>query len=506
MSDDPSTNAVPPNLNLRAKTTRGMAWVAFQTIAGKGMSIIAQIVLAGLLIPDDFGLIGLAYTVTAFANLLVEPGLRIILVQRQREYDVLASPAFWMSMGLALIGSVILIVVAPLAARFYQEPRLTNLLFILALRPLLANPGLVCSAKISIDMRFRALSVINITTTLFSLVLTVILAALGFGAYSFAIPIPTAAALKTIIYWRMAPCRVHRRPQFPLIRKMYKDTATLLGTRFLQTVIRQGDYIVLGYFYDAKVVGIYYFAFTLSKQVTQLFQTNLTRVLFPALSSIQHDAKRQARAFLNVTSLLSVAAIPFAFLQTGLADPLIHLIFPEKWWPAILPLQILSVGMGIRVVSALTTPMMQAQGRYRTLLLINVVTAPLFLIAVIIVSQFGEAASVALVVTFFGIITGTVRIYIAGWPNITWKEIAQLQGVPVIVASVLLATGMFLASLVGPETCDWFENTTLLHLTRAIIVVAVFVPAYTLAIRRWRPREYNEILGLMRSLIRRRKY
>ena len=72
------------------------------------------------------------------------------------------------------------------------------------------------------------------------------------------------------------------------------------------------------------------------------------------------------------------------------------------------------------------------------------------------------------------------------------------------VASVLVAAGMFLASLVGPETLDWFKNAKLLYLTRAFIVIAVFVPAYTLSIRRWRPREYNEILGLMRSLIRRR--
>jgi PST family polysaccharide transporter len=436
--------------------------------------------------------------------LLTEPGLRIILVQRQREYDVLASPALWMSMGLALIGSAIVVAIAPLVAHFYQEPRLLNLLFILALRPLLENPGLVCSAKLSIDMRFRALSVIDITATLFSLGLTVILAALGFGAYSFAIPVPATAALRTIIYWWMAPCRVNRRPQFPLIRTLYKDTATLLGTRFFQNVIRQGDYIVLGFFYDAQVVGIYYFAFTLSLQVIQLFQTNLTRVLFPALSSIQHDAKRQARAFLKVTSLLAIAAIPFAFLQTGLADPLIHLIFAEKWWPAVLPLQILSIGMGIRVVGALASPMMQAQGRYRTQLLIILVTAPLFLLAVIIVAQFGEAAAVAVVVMFYSIIGGTVNIYIAGWPNTTWKDIAQIEGIPMIVASVLLAASMFLASLVGPETFDWFENATLLYLTRAIIVLTVFVPTYTLTIRRWRSREYNEILGLARSLMRRR--
>ena len=91
-----------------------------------------------------------------------------------------------------------------------------------------------------------------------------------------------------------------------------------------------------------------------------------------------------------------------------MADPLIHLIFAEKWWPTVLPLQILSVGLGIRVVGSLAGPMILAQGRYRTQLLISLVTAPLFLLSVIIVAQFGGgAAAVALVVTFFAITGGT---------------------------------------------------------------------------------------------------
>src|SRR3954471_8042125 len=102
--------------SLRQRTVGGILWVAFQSLASRGILIIQQLVLAWLLAKSDFGLIGLAYTVTSFVTVLSNPGIDAVLVQRQRRFDLWATPAFWMGMSAGLIGMVVMILAAPVAA------------------------------------------------------------------------------------------------------------------------------------------------------------------------------------------------------------------------------------------------------------------------------------------------------------------------------------------------------------------------------------------------------
>ncbi len=487
----------PEPKGLRTKAIHGMCWTIIETLANKCTAIICQFVLAWLLIPDDFGLIGLSYTVIAFINLMTEPGIQTILIQRQTEFNNIVSSAFWISLSLGFIGAFFIAIVSPFAAFFYHEPRLIGLLLILTLKPILSNISLVNITCLNIDMRFKTIAVVNTVTNLISIALTIMLAALHFGPYSIAIPQVILALIQTLTFCILCPIRIHS-PQFNIIKTFYRDTVTLFSTRFFWTLINQGDYIVLGYFYDSQIVGVYYFAFNLSLQVLQLFQNNLSRVLFPMLSILQNDTQRQINAFLKVTSILAIVSIPFGFLQTALADSIIHLIFQTKWWASILPLQILSIGMGIRVTSAIASPMMQAQRRYRTQLLLSIISAAMFLIMVISASYFGQLISVSLAVALHGaVILGPVEIYVAGYPYVKLRKLMTTLCVPVIAALMALGISkLMFYCVVGFYLFPSNIHQRYLYLIQTLITAATFAVTYLLIIYYVKHDEYKEILHI----------
>ncbi|HVF10908.1 MAG TPA: oligosaccharide flippase family protein, partial [Abditibacteriaceae bacterium] len=110
---------------LGRKTARGFAWLVAQTLGTRMASAVEQIILAWLLLPQDFGLVALAYTVTQFIDIVQQAGLRDVLIQRQAHFNYWANPAFWMSAVMGLAASLLMAAAAPLAASLYKAPQLT---------------------------------------------------------------------------------------------------------------------------------------------------------------------------------------------------------------------------------------------------------------------------------------------------------------------------------------------------------------------------------------------
>ena len=112
-----------------------MAWLGAQTLLIKSVNMLGNLVLAWLLAPDIFGVVGMAYTVTTFVDLIQQAGVNQVLIHRHTSYRTWLNPAFWMSMATGLLASVVVLVGAPLAATVYGEPKLIGLLSVLALAP-----------------------------------------------------------------------------------------------------------------------------------------------------------------------------------------------------------------------------------------------------------------------------------------------------------------------------------------------------------------------------------
>lgn len=491
----PQAVAAAPGLSVGQTTARGLAWLLAQTVGMKFVTAAGQVVLAWLLLPQDFGLIGLTYTVIAFAGLAQQLGLQDILVQRQAHFRRWANATVWLSLAGGCVAGALSAVAAPVAARVYDEPRLQGLILVLAATAPLVSLSNVPLARLRSEMQFGRFAAVSFATSFGTLALSVLFAALGFGAYSFVLPAPVVAVARAAYLWRVAPPPFRWRPQWRRWRHLLGDGSAMFVCNVAYVVISQGDYVALGLVHSTAVVGVYYFAFNLSLQTMSLLTVNLWGVLLPALMKLGDDRPRQLAAFERAVAMLAVVSVPVSFLQAALADPLVRLLFAPKWYPAIPVLQILSIGMAFQAVGMPGASLLQAIGRFRTMMWYSVTAAFAFCIAVAIGVR-GGAIMLAAAVTVFYALTGCCRLGVAvtaaggGWA-VVWRTFFW----PVIVAVGATAAAVWFARQV-PQAWAWHQAV------RALVVTAVIAGFYLPLIRLVRPATCRELVSYGRGILK----
>jgi O-antigen/teichoic acid export membrane protein len=316
-----------------------------QSLSGRIGSFASQLILAKLLMPEAFGAIGLAFTVATLANAFVSFGIDDILLQRLRAIYLWVAPAFWASLAGGLIGMTVMMAAAPFAARMYGNTGLIGLIAILAINLPIGALATVPTVKLRGAMNFKFLGVYASIETASLQVATVVLALLGFGAYSFILPLPVASVIKLAVFWRKAPTRIRFRFRRVQFLHIISSSFLVQGSRVLVELVNQGDYIVLGLLTSDATVGVYYFAFRLAAQPLWVLAGNFNSVLFPALVQLRSDPARQERAALGVARILAYTVTPVCFLQAAVAEPVLHLMFGAKWNAAVPLVQLLSLGL-----------------------------------------------------------------------------------------------------------------------------------------------------------------
>ena len=191
---------------------RGMLWLLAQMACGRAALFLSQIILARLLSPEDFGSVGLTYTITAIIASFTASGIGDVLLQRSRTFHLWAWPAFWIDVILASIGVALVLFLAPLGARLYGAPEIRGLASVLAVAMPLAALSTVPLTAIRLSLNFRLLAMIGTAEILAAQSLSILLAWYGMGSYSFVVPVPIVAAFKTVWLWTtVRPCM--HRPQ-----------------------------------------------------------------------------------------------------------------------------------------------------------------------------------------------------------------------------------------------------------------------------------------------------
>jgi PST family polysaccharide transporter len=462
-----------------------------QTFVTKSAGTIAQIAVAWYLSPHDFSLVWLAWSVASFPALLRDAGMQTILVQRQKHLRRWIGPIFWLSFTLGVVSTLLMAGLAPVAARIYDQPALTGLIYVVAAGALLSALGSVPTALIQIELRFRFQATSTLLIALATLVMNVLMARGGYGAYSYIFPQTFFIGVRTAWYWMVASHHISWRMYIRRWRFIYSDSAAILAAGFVGLVIYQGDKLIIGLFHKHDdVVGIWGFAFNLSWQMLAILTYNFSGVLFPALAKLRHDPPRQLQAYLRSARVLAMVGIPACFLQAAVAYPAFHLVFKPKWYPAIAPMQVLCLAMAIRTVGMTWNNLMSAQGRNRLEAKLNGIFCLFFMAAVAVAARFGATMAVAITEAIFFIVTDPLAMYItlrsSGLRSV--GELVRVFSVPIAVSAVSVGLG-WLAAYAIPD----FRGANLL---RIVVIVAVCGVVYIPLIRRAAPGDWKELMAL----------
>jgi O-antigen/teichoic acid export membrane protein len=442
----------PARRGLARTLLTGTGWLLAQFVTTRAISFVSQIVLARILAPTDFATLALAITVTAILETLVNFGIDDVLLQRQRAMRFWTTSAFLMSLGLGLFAMLLAISISPLAVQVYDAPMLSTILPIMAAGMPFSATAAVPAAKLRAELNFRFLATYHTIELAIGQAAVIVLALSSWGVLSFVLPTPILAASRSIIFWMQA------RPRFgPLRRKQIRIIAkagsNVFGTKILTAMVSQGAYFVLGLFASKSEVGAYFFAFRLAIQPVHMLAGSFSNVLFPALTQLRHDVARQRAAALSACQVLAFAVMPYCFMQAAVARPIFNLLFGSKWDAAILPMQILSVGLAFDAMSWISGALLSARGEFRRLFIYACLFTPAFFLVVTIGACVATSTGVAIAASLFYIVVAPSFSYVVfrsmGSP---FRDVVGIYAVPTVFAIVSIGAAAALTSRIplGP--------------------------------------------------------
>ena len=470
--------------------------LAFQTVLVRLVRFGGQLVLAWLLIPEDFGLFALAASLHQFISVLKNAGLRDILIQRESKFHVWANPAFWMSLALGAAGGAIMLIAAPIMGWFFEMPELPLLVQILAVTTLLQSLGQVPTAMLYAQLRFNLAATIEAINSMGLMVLTALFAWMGLGPLSFVLPFLILAILRDVYLWSLLRPGIRLNPQFRRWRYMMGDSARLIGADIAKTAVIQLPTMILGRLYPGSaVVGHYFYGYQLSIQSAWLFARNLDTVLMPSLSKLRLDADRHQKAFLRAVRTISTIGIPLSFLQAAAADPAVRLVLPEKFYPAIPYMVVLSIGMAAQIAVQPASAMLRSQGRFGAFAWISWIQAIMILSLVSLAAWLGSpliaAATIAALISVFGFI----HIWVALWG--IDRPMRSALGVfmwPTIIGGLATGLGWLAAQQISIEGRTG-------EVVRLAVVSVVTVVIYAPLIRIAEPETTTELVNRIRPMV-----
>lgn len=365
---NPGKGAGPaPAKGIGRAVSGGVSWMMLNTAVSRSAGLLSQIALGYLLTAEDFGIAAQAIAFGAILQVMRDGGARRVLIQRgQKEYPSLRGVIFWISAIFNLMTAGLMVSLAPVAASYYNEPQVEVMLYIFATVLPLSTFSSMLSAKLAIDLRFRSIAIVRAMSATLRATLIVVFALLGFGPLSFVLPMPIVAIFDGICFYilvREHPWKLS--PQFSRWPVLLKSTGWVILGTLATAAYNQGDYIVLGSIVATGVLGVYYFAYQLSKQVIILLMYNLQVVLMPALSRLNDEPERQRAAALKAARILMLLAAPTSLAIVCIIHPLEDFLWRGRWAEAVLPVMVLGAVLPLNILSVIPKTLVISTGRFR---------------------------------------------------------------------------------------------------------------------------------------------
>lgn len=414
--------------DLKERAIRG----GFAKICAQGATFALRIgslmILARLLEPRDFGLVGMVTAVIGVLNLFKDFGLSTATVQSAEISEEQISALFWINILVGVILGVLSFAIAPLIAVFYHEPRLVGITAVLATGFLFNAAGVQHSALLQRDMRFTLLAAIDIGALLVSSIIGVGMALKGFGAWALVGVAVSSPFVSTVCFWlsaKWSPGRPRRRGE---IRPMMRFGGLLTLNGLIVYIAYNLDKILLGRYWGAGIIGIYGRAYQLINIPTDNLNSAIGSVAFSTLSRLQHDPDRLKRYFLKGYSLVVMMTLPITFACVLYADDLIFVMLGPKWQGGVPIFRLLAPTILIFAVINPLGWLLYSLGLVGRSLKIALVIAPLVTAGYFIGLPFGPKG-VALAYS------SAMTLWL--FPHVLWS----VSGTGISVWDVLLAAG-----------------------------------------------------------------
>lgn len=472
--------------SLKQKTAKGVLWSGVEQFSVQIIQFVLGLLMARILSPYDYGLVGMILVFTAIAQSFVDSGFSNALIWKQNRTEIDFSTAFYFNVVVGLSAYLLLFLLSPFIADFYNEPLLELLTKVVSINVFINSLAIVQRARYSIKIDFKTQAKATTTSVLISGVIGIWMAYNGFGVWAIVWQSLIRNVFNVLLLWLFAKWLPQLQFSWQSFREMWSFGYKLLLSGLLNTLYNNIYQLVIGKVFSSQDLGNYSRAEQFASFPSSNINSIISRVTYPILSSIQGDDVRLAKVYRKYLRLSAFIVFPLMVGLSVLAEPLIIFVLSDTWSDAVVLLQIICFCMMWYPIHAINLNLLQVKGRSDLFLKLEIikkiigvavlcVTVPIGLVAMCIGSIFSSIFCLV-VNTYY-----TGKLINVGF----WLQMRDL--LPTLLLSLAMGVVVLLSV--------WFIPSNLLKLIVGVVVGVIF---YILVARLFKMEELSDLLSLVK--------
>jgi O-antigen/teichoic acid export membrane protein len=463
-------------MSITKKAAKEGFWLAGFRFLTQGFSWVITIMIARILVPEDYGLIAMASILTGYVEMFSELGLGAAIVQRETISQEDLSSIFWFSLFIGIIFTLLGLGLAYPTAWLFNDLRIVPITQLISVLFIIGGLGTVPHHLLSREIRFKEIGAIKLLAVIVASLSMLLMAYKGFGVWALALGYIIQISLKVLLSFLISRWRPKFHFQIREVKSFLKYGLNVAGSRSLLYLSRKIDIFVVGKVFNAKLLGYYSFAMQLATIPNEKIIRIIQQVAFPVVSRYQHDLARCQELYLKITKYVALIVIPLFLGGAFWGEEIINALLGEKWAQITFLFQILCVAQLIFSIAVINNVFNNAMGRPHFVLVFQLINAIVMPISIYIAARFGFNALVIPWLTVFPIVN-------AIWTLISLKrmEISLLKYLKCFVTPFLGTLFMIIGVFCIQSLSDYVLSLSrefMIILVQDIIFGAIFYFTY----------------------------
>lgn len=437
--------------SLKQKTIHGLLWSFIDSFANQGVQFLVGIILARILSPREFGLIGMLTIFIAISQSFINSGLSSALIRKKNCSQVDYSTIFYTNLILGVIFYIILFVSAKSISLFFKEPQLEMILKVLGFGLILNAFGIIQRTILTKNINFKLQTKVSLVASIGSGSIAITMALLNYGVWSLVALTLIRFGLNSIFLWIWAkwiPIWAFSKKSFS---ELFSFGSKLLISGLINTTYRNIYYLVIGKYFSAVELGYYTMADQFQALPSKNLNSILSRVTYPILSSIQDDTQKLKESYKKIIKSTMFISFIFMIVMAAIAKPMIITLVGEKWLPSVIYLQMLCfIGM-FYPLHSLNLNILKVKGRSDIFLRLEIIKKSMAIPTIIIGVFFG------IKIMIFGMMINTMIAYYLNsyWSGrmIGYSSLQQIKDIlPSFVLALIIGGCVFCLNFIGIDS------------------------------------------------------
>lgn len=456
------------------QTRKSIRWSVIDQISKQGIILLTSAVLARLITPEEFGMMGIIMAFQVFFHNLIDFGFEASIIRKKELGKEELSTIFWTVIGFSVVLAALFILLAPAIALFFRQPELTGLIRLTSVSLLCGAAGVIPNAFIQKLLRFKDFFTRHLISYLLGGIIGIYLAWKGYGVWALVWQHLAVIFLNTVISMAMVQWRPSLHFKASLLQTHFRFSLPFMGHSVTNYWIRHIDYLLIGRMLSAHALGIYSRAYNLMIFPVNQIANTITRVAFPALSKHQDNKPLIWNAFAGLLSSVAVVVFPMMAIAGIYSRELIHILFGNQWEAAVPVFKILC-GLGaLQSLLAMAGPVYLSTGSTRTMFKVSLITYPFILAAMIAGLLLGQLEGLAWGYLVGGAIAFLIEMYIVSrmfGKNLSdcFQAFSKEFMATVIVMAILIAFRLYV------PFSDFQFITIFLHALAGCLALGVYI-------------------------------